>query len=84
MIEEFAENLIENFRENQEQPITGSQAIESVIDHIGCTDEMYNQWESFSIDRDISYDEFSGKLNDCLLQIYNQAKEDNNEYIKQT
>ena len=52
---------------------------ESVIDHIGCTDEMYNQWESFSIDRDISYDEFSGKLNDCLLQIYNQTKEDDNE-----
>lgn len=77
MIKEFAENLIENFRENEEQPITRSQAIESVIDHIGCTDEMYNQWESFSIDRDISYDEFSGKLNDCLLQIYNQTKEDN-------
>tara|TARA_R110001583_G_scaffold2660_3_gene18778 strand:+ start:207 stop:449 length:243 start_codon:yes stop_codon:yes gene_type:complete len=79
MIKEFAENLIENFRENQELPITKSEAIQSVIDLMGCTDEMYNLWESFTLDRDISYDEFSGKLNDCLLQIYNQTKEDSDE-----
>tara|TARA_R100000781_G_C4039848_1_gene113600 strand:- start:29 stop:529 length:501 start_codon:yes stop_codon:yes gene_type:complete len=72
MIKEFAENLIENFRENQELPITRSQAIESVIDLMGCTDEMYNQWESFTLDRDISFEEFSVKLNDCLLRIHKQ------------